>query len=211
MTKRALTLPSPSLYVAMYDDAHALLREAGYHAPYGSVNYSRHAGETGTSAYFEKRLFDGLPYRGIGTYATSHFGDVWSFEAAGVDAYLRGEPGDTYLLPRAETIAKYALLSLSFGRLDRARFERRFGETIEERYGARLAVAIERGWLTSDYEVRDFAALPKVRALLYTPEAIAWLYSAFLPQASSADTTLSQTSLVMGFENGLSRSVITSR
>jgi oxygen-independent coproporphyrinogen-3 oxidase len=175
MTKRALTLPPPSLYGAMYDDAHALLRAAGYHAPYGSVNHSRHQGETGTSAYFEKRLFDGFPYLGVGTYATSHVGDLWTFETAGVDAYLRSDSGDTYLLPRAETIAKYALLALSFGRLDRARFERRFGETIEERYGDRLALCIDRGWLTPDYAVRSFAVLPYVRALLYTPEAIAWL------------------------------------
>lgn len=175
MTRRSLTLPPPSLYGAMYDDAHALLREAGFHAPYGSVNYSRHAGETGTSAYFEKRLFDGWPYLGIGTYATSHIGDLWTFEPAGVDAYVRGETCDTYVLPRAETIAKYALLSLSFGRLDRERFLRRFGESIEERYGARLAVAIDRGWLTPDYEVRDFAALPSVRSLLYTDAAIDWL------------------------------------
>jgi oxygen-independent coproporphyrinogen-3 oxidase len=175
MTRRSMTAPSPSTYGAMYDDAHAMLREAGYHAPYGSVNFSRHPGETGTSAYFERRLFDGWPYLGIGTYATSHVGDVWTFETAGVDAYLNCAAGDSYLLPRAETIAKYSLLALSFGRLDRARFQRRFGETIEERYGERLAVAIERGWLTADYEIRDFAALPNVRALLYTPEAIEWL------------------------------------
>jgi len=177
MTKRTLTRPSPLTYGAMYDDAHALLGAAGYRAPYGSVNYSRHEGETGTSAYFEKRLFEGLPYRGVGTYATSHVGDLWTFETAGVDRYLRGEPGDCYLLPRAETMAKYCLLALSFGRLDRARFFQRFGETLEERYGERLAVCVEGGWLTEDYEVCDFGALPSVRALLYTPEAVTWLES----------------------------------
>ena len=189
MTKRTLTMPTPAIYGAMYDDAHALLREAGYHAPYGSVNYSRHAGESGTSAYFEKRLFDGRPYLGVGTYATSHVGDRWTFETAGVDAFLRRAPGDSYLLPRAETIAKYSLLALSFGRLDRARFERRFGESIEARYGERLRVAIERGWLTNDYEVRDFSALPNVRALLYTPEAIAWLTSHMPPGLKSGAPT----------------------
>ncbi len=39
---------------------------------------------------------------------------------------------DCYRLPVAERAAKYALLSLSFGVLDPARFERAIGATLKE-------------------------------------------------------------------------------
>lgn len=184
LTRRSLAIPTRETYGALYDDARALLVDAGYHAPYGSVNHSRHPNETGTSPYFERRLFDGWAYVGVGNYATSHAGDTWTFELAGVDAWTRaalaGQStlGDTYVLPRDETMTKYLLLSLSFGRLDRARFARRFGEPIEQRFSSRLAHAVERGWLNEDAEgwgVVRFDALPSVRALLYTERALDWL------------------------------------
>lgn len=186
LTRRTLTLPAPSTYGALYDASYARLRAAGFHAQYGSVNFSRRAGETGTSAYFEARLRDAKPYVGVGTYATSHVGDVWTFERAGVDAWTRaalsGEPtvGDAYQLPRSETMTKALLLALSFGRVDRAPFAARFGESIERRFGARLAVARARGWLREDeagWALAEgaFHALPFVRALLHTDEALGWL------------------------------------
>jgi len=184
MTRRSLGLPTPETYGRMYDDARERLGAAGYRSPYGSVNHSRHAGETGTSAYFERRLFDGWAYVGVGTYATSHTGDTWTFERAGVDAWTRAALasestlGDTYVLPSGETMTKYLLLSLSFGRLDRGRFSRRFGESLDSRFGERLGWAVARGWLSEDndgFGVTRFDTLPLVRALLYTEGAIGWL------------------------------------
>lgn len=172
MTRRSLSTPTPARYQALYEEGRALLRVAGYDAPYGAMTYSRHPRETGTSVYFERRLFDGWSYRGLGNYATSHRGDHWTFEVAGVERWLRGEPGDAYLLPREETIAKYLLLSLSFGRIDRARYLARFGERIEDRFPEQLShlVADEAG-----YGIRAFSDLPRLRAMFYTPRALRWL------------------------------------
>jgi len=181
LTRRTLTLPSPARYGALYDLGFALLRSHGYHATYGSVNHSRLPGETGTSPYFEGRLLDGLPYLGVGNYATSHRDDVWTFAEKSVDRFIERSPhahGDAYVLPTHETMTKYALLSLSFGRLDRDRFSSRFSTSLEARFGESLRRACDEGWLAEDargYGVARFDALPSVRALLYTDEAIDWL------------------------------------
>lgn len=172
MTRRSLSAPSPRTYERFYERGRALLRAAGYDAPYGAMTYSRHRGETGTSVYFERRLLDGWSYQGIGTYATSHHGDLWTFESAGVEKWLRGEKGDCYRLPREETIAKYLLLSLSFGRIDRARYQARFGERVEDRFALQLAQLVEDD---VGYGLRSFAELPAIRASFYTARALAWL------------------------------------
>lgn len=177
LTKRTRALPSPALYGELYDAGYERLTSRGYHAPYGSVNFSRHPGETGTSAYFERRLLDGLPYVGVGTYASSHAGDVWTFAAAGVERWMRDERGDAYQLDRRDTIAKYLLLSLSFGRIDRARFVRRF--SIEPD----VSIAEQMGLLRRDdagWSIVRFADMPKLRALMYSPRAIEWLSRASL-------------------------------
>ncbi len=172
--------PPPEVLGAFYDLAHARLVAAGYRAPYGSLNFSRHPGETGTSAYFERRVRDGEAYLGIGDYASSHAADSWAFSARGVEAWLADPRGhaDGYALDRAETMAKHLLLTLGFGRIDHARFERRFGEPLSTRHGEALARACREGWLSEDpegYAVRDFAALPWIRALFHPERAIAWL------------------------------------
>jgi len=172
--------PTPEALAAFYDLAHARLLAAGYRAPYGSLNFSRHAGETGTSAYFERRVRDGEAYLGIGDYASSHAGDAWAFSTRGVEAWLADQTGhaDAYALDRTETMAKHVLLTLSFGRLDRARFERRFGEPVSARHGEALERACREGWLVEDREgwaVGEFAALPRIRAMFHPERAIAWL------------------------------------
>jgi oxygen-independent coproporphyrinogen-3 oxidase len=177
LTRRTRTLPTPAFYGELYDAAYERLTSRGYHAQYGSVNFSRHVGETGTSAYFEKRLLDGLPYVGVGTYASSHAGDVWTFAAAGVERWMRDDRGDAYQLDRRDTIAKYLLLSLSFGRIDRARFVRRFSVDPD------LSIAEQLGLLRRDdsgWSVVRFADMPKLRALMYSPRAIDWLSRASL-------------------------------
>ena len=44
LAKRTRGRPSPETYGMMYDFAYAALNAAGWHAPYGSVNFSRHPG-----------------------------------------------------------------------------------------------------------------------------------------------------------------------
>lgn len=187
MTRRSLSLPSPATYERLYERGRALLLAAGYDAPYGAMTYSRHPGETGTSVYYERRLFDGWSYLGIGNYATSHKGDLWTFEAAGVDRWMRGAPGEAYSLPREETIAKYLLLSLSFGRIDRARYRARFGEEVEERFASQLT---ELARDEHGYGLRSFAALPKIRASFYPPRALGWLESLHEARARDLDQRL---------------------
>jgi oxygen-independent coproporphyrinogen-3 oxidase len=179
--------PDPETYGSLYDLGYRLLTERGFHAPYGSVNFSRHRGETGTSAYFEGRLLDGLPYVGLGNYASSLYGEWWWFTPHGVDAWLRAVAGDhhlpvgdAYQLPARERMAKYLLLSLSFGLLDPARFLAAFGCHLEDLFAEPLAVAMERGWLErhdSQYTLRPgcFQDMAALRSLFYTSEAIAWL------------------------------------
>ena len=186
LTRRALTMPSPSTYGALYEIARDELGRAGFASPYGSVNHSRHPGETGTSAYFEARLLDGAPYVGIGDYASSHRGDRWSFAVRGVDRFIAASRddadavSDSYVLAREETMAKYALSSLSFGFLDRARFQRRFGARLEAWFGDELSYACARGWLEDDGRIVSvrrgaFGAMPWVRSLFYSERAVGWL------------------------------------
>lgn len=172
--------PPPAALGAAYDRGHALLTAAGYHAPYGSLNFSRHAGETGTSAYFERRVRDGEDYLGLGDHASSLTGSAWAFSTRGVDAWIAAPEGhaDAYDLPTEEVMAKHLLLTLSYGRLDRARFLARFGEPPEARFGPGLARALAEGFLVEDaagWALATFSALPAVRALLHPARAIAWL------------------------------------
>ncbi|MFO0950105.1 MAG: coproporphyrinogen-III oxidase family protein [Isosphaeraceae bacterium] len=189
LTRMGPDRPAPETYGALYDLGYRILTDNGFHAPYGSVNFSRHPGETGTSAYFEGRLFDGLPYVGLGNYASSLLGEWWWFAPYGVNAWLlsvesgRSLPvGDSYRLPLAERVAKYVLLSLSFGLLDPARFRLAFGRGLEGVLPEPLALAVESGWLERGgdrYIVRPggFGDMACLRSLFYTPEAIAWLRS----------------------------------
>ncbi len=172
--------PTPDTYGRLYDLAHARLMRAGFFAPYGSINFSRHDGESGTSAYFEARIRDGAAYVGIGDYATSHAGDAWAFATRGVDAWLASSRAyaDAYLLPRVEVMAKHLLLTLSYGRIDRRRFAARFGESLDGRFTAALERAVEEGWLREErlgFAVTQFAAMPVLRALFYPERAIRWL------------------------------------
>lgn len=189
LTKRTRDKPAPETYGRLYDISYEMLTQAGFHAPYGSVNFSRHSGETGTSPYFEGRLFDHTPYIGLGNYASSMVADRWWFAPYGVNEWMKraeaGEllpAGSSYALPLAEMAAKQVLLSLNFGTISKARFEHRFGVPLESLYGDALAYGVARGWLErmqDGYGVAagHFADMPKIRALFYTPQALEWLKS----------------------------------
>jgi oxygen-independent coproporphyrinogen-3 oxidase len=186
MTRR-YDQPPPDLYGGLYDLAYERLTVAGLHAPYGSVNFSRHRGETGTSPYFEGRLLKGLPYLGIGNYASSLVQDAWWFAPYGVNRWLQAvEAGDTlpigdsYRLPNEEVMAKYLLSSLSFGRLDFDRFLACFGQDLTIRFGPALTYAVERDWLRRDQSgfgivPGAFRFMPQIRSLFYSVAATAWV------------------------------------
>ena len=207
LTKRTADKPTPETYGRLYDLSYALLKQAGYNAPYGSVNFSHHAGETGTSPYFEGRLFDHTPYLGTGNYASSMFGDYWWFAPHGVNDWMKsisaGEilpQGDAYRLPWQEAMTKQVLLSLNFGTIDAARFKKRFGVSLESIYGQGLELGLENGWLkqiAGGYGVADghFGHMPQIRSLFYTDRAIEWLVDGIYSQSAPAKTSLSRASV----------------
>jgi len=179
--------PSMDEYRAFYDLAYAFLHDRGYHAPYGSLNYSRHGGETGTSPYFEGRLLQGLPYVGLGSYASSLVGSRWWFAPYATSAFVSAidsgdvlPAGDAYILPPAERMAKSVLAMLNFGVLHREHFATQFGTTIDAAFPRALDVAIAEGWLedrgpTLGVVSGRFEIMPKLRALFYSVEAMSWL------------------------------------
>ncbi len=181
-------IPTPVQYGELYDLAFERLTVwAGFLARYGSLNFSWISDETGTSAYFEGRLLDGLPYVGLGNYASSLIADRWWFAPYRIGDWLHAvESGaslpaaDSYQLPVAEAMAKYLLLSLSFGVIDPVRFQTRFGCAFTEVYEQPLAIALEKGWLREQNGVFGLAPgafrfLPWLRALFYTQGAVEWL------------------------------------
>ncbi|MDR3459221.1 MAG: coproporphyrinogen-III oxidase family protein [Verrucomicrobiae bacterium] len=192
LTRRTPELPVPETYGAMYDLAHELLGSAGWRAPYGSVNFCRHPGETGTSAYFESRLLDGQPYLGLGNYATSLQGNHWGFNAQSTADYVAriaagANPCEfSYELPAAESQAKYALFSLNYGFVDAARFAKRFGVSFPEFYARELSHALAVGWLEQRGECwhvkpGQFGRMHSIRSLFYPEPARRWLMSLNCP------------------------------
>lgn len=188
LTKIAPSTPSPAAYGAMYDAAYARLTQAGWHAPYGSVNFSRRSDETGTSACFEGRLLDGLPYLGLGNYASSLRGNHWSFNAYSVGDYVQRIKDDAnpceyyYELPQAEAQAKYVLYSLNYGFIDKDRFLRRFGVSLAEAYPEELNHALSAGLMRENgprWQLLPgcFDRMHRLRALFYPAAAKSWLMS----------------------------------
>ena len=187
MTKRTKDKPTPEIYGAMYDIGYDMLINAGYHAVYGSVNFSRYAAETGTSAYFEGRLLHHTPYLGAGNYASSMVDNTWWFAPYGVNEFIRAvnsgdmlPVGDGYRLAETETIAKQTLLSFNFGYIDTHRFKARFSKDFEVVYADEISYALNKKWLEksdSGYGVAtgQFQYMPQIRALFYTQAAIDWL------------------------------------
>jgi oxygen-independent coproporphyrinogen-3 oxidase len=192
LTKRKADLPSPETYGEMYDLAYEMLGAAGWLAPYGSVNFSRHSAETGTSTYFESRLLDGQPYLGLGNYATSLRDNFWSFNSQNTADYVARVNGGTnpceffYELPAAESQAKYALFSLNYGFIDASRFARRFGVRFDDFYAKELSHALAAGWLEQKGErwhvkPGQFSRLHSIRSLFYSESARRWLMALNCP------------------------------
>lgn len=188
LTKIAPKMPSPAEYGAMYDAAYGRLTQAGWHAAYGSVNFSRRPDETGTSACFEGRLLDGIPYLGLGNYASSLRGNHWSFNAYSVGDYVQRINTDQnpceyyYDLAQNEAQAKYVLYSLNYGFIDEDRFLRRFGLPLAAAYPRALAYALSAGLLQkngSRWQVMPgrFGRMHQIRALFYPAAAKSWLMS----------------------------------
>lgn len=182
LTKRTANLPSLETYGILYDHAFELLKNCGYHGEYGSVNFSK-TGGFGVSEYFQSRLLEGLPYLGLGNYASSQVDDYWFFKPYQVGKYLSMEDTsemDVYKLPSDEIQAKYILYSLNFGFVDSVRFVNRFGRTFEQCYSKELQFAVEQGWIERDQtkwklKRNNFVNMNMLRSLFYSKKAKDWL------------------------------------
>ena len=186
LTKRTVILPTPETYGALYDLAFEKLYLAGWKTTYGSVNFSKHPNETGTSACFEGRLLDGMPYLGLGNYASSLRGNHWSFNTYSASDYMTNiSTGSNpcayfYELPAAESQAKYILYSLNYGFVDENRFMLRFGVKFTETFAEELDHAIKAGWMEcwdNRWEVKlgQFKNMHAIRSLFYPEQARKWL------------------------------------
>ncbi|MBK9039253.1 MAG: radical SAM protein [Bdellovibrionales bacterium] len=187
LTKKTPCLPSLDDYGRLYDIGYNFLARHGYFAPYGSVNFSRIPEETGTSAYFEGRLLDGLPYVGVGNYASSWLGDTWYFNVKKVDQYIalaKGNQslvGDSYVLPSLELYARYILFSLNYGIIDEKKFYKRFGVEFSKIFERELEYAIEKKWLVKragflwTIPYGQFRNINYIRSLFYSRQARDWL------------------------------------
>lgn len=178
-------VPTAKAMGAFYDEAYLTLTRHGFRAGYGSLNFSRHPGESGTSSYFEGRVRNGEPYLGIGANASAMAGDAWRFNLRDVDAYLRAvtagrSPAEwSYRLPPEEQRAKHLLLELNFGRIDLERFRELFGQDLGEAFPEEVELATRRGWLVAEpgglrVAQRQFSSLYAVRSLFYSAAARRW-------------------------------------
>lgn len=187
LPRKVSEFPSMDEYRAFYEVAYEFLHAQGYFAQYGSLNFSRHFGESGTSPYFEGRLLRGLPYIGLGSYASSLLGRYWWFAPYGTAAHISAvEAGhmlpvmDAYDLPEEERMAKSVLAMLNFGVIRRDYFQQQFGETLDSAFPGALEAAISRGWLSDDGSMLRvasgrFAQMPSIRALFYSVKGMNWV------------------------------------
>jgi oxygen-independent coproporphyrinogen-3 oxidase len=202
-------VPSPDNYGEMYDYAFEMLVKHGYFAHYGSINFSIHAEETGTSAYFENRLVKGYPYIGLGNYASSLLGKHWIFAPYAVDSWIASISDitsnghrrlksdllthwpvqDAYCLSFEERAAKYILLTLSFGFIDETYFSAAFsGIQIRDIYGLQLEYLTNvLGYLmfdasTSRYYLKhgSFRHMHLIRSMFYSEQCLSWYESNIL-------------------------------
>jgi len=142
---------------AMREAAALLLQGAGYAATPHKNTYSRVAGDEGTSDYLTERVIRGTPYLGLGLGAQSFSPYTLSYNAGAASKslkpYLRAlERGqlpiqDLYHLPAGAAMAKMIAVSFYFGQIHRDAFEKKFGVSLEQRFGPEIAFLLDRGWM----------------------------------------------------------------
>jgi len=141
MSRKHKARPTPGEFGKLYDLAYSFLHSHGFQAPYGSSNFSRCRGESGTSTYFENRLISGETFFGIGCYSTTAVDPTWAFAPYSASDWVKCVQNleglhaalplrDVYELPTSELAAKHLLFNLSFGVLDGTKFRNRFGASL---------------------------------------------------------------------------------
>jgi oxygen-independent coproporphyrinogen-3 oxidase len=187
LAKDMFNLPSLAVIDQLYDWAYSYLTQNGYFGEYGSVNFSRHKNETGTSDYFEKRLLWGGAYLGLGNYATTLYQGFWLFNNYKVDDYVKNiEKGNStteycYNLKVEELVAKYLLFSLNYGRIDIDHFYKIFGTSLNLLYKQELDFAQKNDLIkfeNSNIYIanKKFSNLYLLRSFFYSKTAKKWFF-----------------------------------
>lgn len=182
--------PTRAQYGELYDYIYEGLNKVGYHSEYGSLNFSLHRGESGTSKYFEERLLKHGPFVGLGNYSSSQVNDKWWFAPYSVDSFIHSikeqnhilpiNPNSFYQLPNEELAAKDISMSFNYGFIDIPAFIDKFGLAIEKQFGEEIDFAIMRNWLEySGEKIKmvkgSFKDLSNIRALFYSNRILQWL------------------------------------
>lgn len=137
-----------------YKEAHRILNEAGFIAPYGKNTFSRLEGDYGTSDYLTKRVIEGLPYIGMGLGAQSFGYQYLAYNSGAATKTLQNyfeaiEKGefpiqDIYPLPISEAIAKMVSVAFYFAFLDFNEFKNRFNIDFKEYFKEELTFLEEK-------------------------------------------------------------------
>lgn len=137
-----------------YKEAHRILNEAGYIAPYGKNTFSKIQGDYGTSDYLTKRVIEGLPYIGMGLGAQSFGYQYLAYNEGASTKTLRryfdkinnGELPiqDIYPLPVSEAIAKMVSVAFYFAYVDFEHFKKRFNIDFQEYFKEEIEFLIKK-------------------------------------------------------------------
>lgn len=138
-----------------YKEAHCILNEAGYIAPYGKNTFSKLPGDEGTSDYLTKRVIDGLPYVGMGLGAQSFGRQYLAYNEGASTKTLRNYFNkinnnefpiqDIYPLPQSEAIAKMLSVAFYFAFVDLNAFKKRFNIEFREYFKEELEFLLAKG------------------------------------------------------------------
>ena len=144
-----------------YKEAHRILNESGYLAPYGKNTFSKVDGDYGTSDYLTKRVIEGLPYVGMGLGAQSFGHQYLAYNEGASSKTLQRyfdkinnqefPIQDIYPLPESEAIAKMVSVAFYFAFLDFNEFKNRFGVDFQECFREEINFLLEKGLI----EIKD--------------------------------------------------------
>jgi oxygen-independent coproporphyrinogen III oxidase len=144
----------------LYDASFELLAKNGYQENFGKNTFSRIKGDPGTSEYLTRRVIDGTPYLGMGLGAQS-MGESSIYYNQGAASKMMGryrellEAGhfpvqDMYLLPPDEMMAKMICVSFYFGYINKPSFEKRFGISLQDKFGDEMEFLKNKGLMEED-------------------------------------------------------------
>ncbi len=140
-----------------YKEAHRILNEAGYLAPYGKNTFSKLPNDEGTSDYLTKRVIEGLPYIGMGLGAQSFGRQYLAYNEGASTKTLKNYFNkinngdfpiqDIYNLPESEAIAKMLSVAFYFAFVDLNAFKKRFNIDFKEYFKEEIEFLLNKEFI----------------------------------------------------------------